>query len=403
MTAELKHCCGPSAEVTPVIVNTVVALSQASTIEDVADAVKRAARELVGADGATYVLSEDGLCYYAAEDSIGPLWEGQRFPQESCISGWCMLNRSQVSIPDIYADERIPHEFYRPTFVKSLVMTPVRKNDPVAAIGTYWAHNHCSTDEQGLILQALADITAVALENIGHRMRLESIVQKRTEELALSRDELKQLAYVVSHELQEPLRMLSSDIKLLSVRYQDRLGSDADKFISSAVDCSGRVERMLDALWMYARIEKAQEKVSVSAQSAFEKALTRLGAVVSNANATVTTTSLPVVKANPAQLEYIFQELIENAIKFGKSKPSVHCSAQQKDGSLVFVVEDDGIGFDVLDGNLIFQMFKRLDKNTPGTGMGLTICRRIIEAHGGNIWAQSRKGEGSTFCFTLPH
>lgn len=402
MTQQAEKCCETLAEATPVFVRTVIELSHATSIAEISAATKGAARQLAGADGATYVLNDGDECYYADEDAISPLWQGKRFPKQTCISGWCMANKQQVAIPDIYEDARIPHEAYRPTFVKSLVMTPVRKDNPIAAIGTYWAHNHTTTDEQAMLLQVLADVTAVAVENIEHRLRLEAVVKSRTEELAASRDELKQLAYVVSHELQEPLRMLSSDLKLLSVRYQGRLGEDADKFIAAALNNSGRVERMLDALWMYARIEKAQEKSLVQAQDSFDKACTRLSDLISGSAATVTASSLPSLRANQAQLEYVFQELIENAIKFGKPHPSIRCTAQNKDGNWVFVVEDNGIGFDILDGNLIFGMFKRLNKEKPGTGMGLAICRRIIEAHGGHIWAQSRRGEGSCFCFTLP-
>ncbi|MBY0547362.1 MAG: GAF domain-containing protein [Candidatus Obscuribacterales bacterium] len=402
MTQQAEKCCDAFAEATPVFVRTVIALSHASSIAEISAAIKVAARQLAGADGATYVLNDGGDCYYADEDAISPLWKGKRFAKQTCISGWCMSNKQQVAIPDIYEDARIPHDAYRPTFVKSLIMTPVRKDDPIAAIGTYWAHNHHATREQTLLLQTLADVTAVAIENIEHRLSLEAIVKQRTEELASSRDELKQLAYVVSHELQEPLRMLSSDLKLLSVRYQGRLGADADKFIASGLSNSGRVERMLDAVWMYARIEKAQDKTNVQSQNAFDSARTRLSDVIASRAASVTSSSLPSVKANQTQLEYVFQELLENAIKFGKPHPSVHCTAKYNDGEWVFVVDDDGLGFDILDGNLIFGMFKKLHKNTPGTGMGLAICRRIIEAHGGHIWAQSRKGEGSSFCFTLP-
>lgn len=402
MTQQAEKCCESLAEITPVIVKTVLALSHAVSLTDISTAVKGAARQLVGADGAAYVLNDGDLCYYASEDAVGPLWEGKRFPKEACISGWCMTNKQQVRIPDIYLDSRIPHDAYRPTFVKSLVMTPVRKDNPIAAIGTYWAHNHHATDEQSLLLQTLADVTAVAVANVEHQQQLESTVAKRTEELALSRDELKQLAYVVSHELQEPLRVLSSDLKLLNARYKERLGEDADKLISSAVNNSGRVERMLDGLWMYARVEKAQEKSTISSKAAFEKAVKRLGELITSSGASVTCAGLPVVSANSQQLEYVFQELLENAIKFGKANTAIHCAAHQKDKGWVFVVEDDGIGFDILDGNSIFGMFKRLDKTKPGTGMGLAICRRIIEAHGGQIWAQSRKGEGSTFCFMLP-
>jgi diguanylate cyclase (GGDEF)-like protein len=128
--------------------------------------VRSAARSLTGADGATFVLREDGNCFYADEDAIAPLWKGRRFALESCISGWTMLNRKPAVIEDIYADPRIPHAAYRPTFVKSLVMVPIRTMDPVGAIGIYWAHRHRASEQEIGLARALADSAAVALQNV---------------------------------------------------------------------------------------------------------------------------------------------------------------------------------------------------------------------------------------------
>lgn len=141
-------------------------LALAQGIEDVQRVVRTAARRLTGADGATFVLRDSGSCHYADEDAIEPLWKGKRFPLQACISGWAMLNRQPVVIEDIYSDARIPHDAYRPTFVKSLVMVPIRTMDPVGAIGIYWAHRHRATEEQVGLARALADSTAVALENV---------------------------------------------------------------------------------------------------------------------------------------------------------------------------------------------------------------------------------------------
>jgi len=141
-------------------------LSLARTVEDVQKVVRVAARDLAAADGATFVLRDEGRCFYADENAIAPLWKGQRFPLEACISGWAMLNRQSVAIEDIYADARIPHDAYRPTFVKSLVMVPIRKVDPLGAIGIYWASQHRASDREIGLAQALADSTAVAMEHV---------------------------------------------------------------------------------------------------------------------------------------------------------------------------------------------------------------------------------------------
>ncbi len=165
------------------LIEVIQRLALARGLPDVQEIVRTAARRLAGADGATFVLRDEGMCHYADEDAIAPLWKGQRFPMGACISGWSMLNRRPAVIPDIYADERIPHDAYRPTFVKSLVMVPIRTLDPVGAIGTYWATPHHATEEEVRALQALADTTAVAMENVRVFAELEQRVRARTAEL----------------------------------------------------------------------------------------------------------------------------------------------------------------------------------------------------------------------------
>ena len=172
------------------LVEVVQRLSLARDVPTVQEIVRRAARMLTGADGATFVLRDGDRCYYADEDAIAPLWKGQRFPMNACISGWTMLNRQPAIIEDIYADDRIPHDAYRPTFVKSLVMVPIRTLDPVGAIGNYWARPHAPTQAEVQILQALADTTAVALENVRVITELEERVNARTAELQASNEQL---------------------------------------------------------------------------------------------------------------------------------------------------------------------------------------------------------------------
>ncbi len=148
------------------LVGVTQALSRARSLGAVTEIVRVAARELTDADGATFVLRDGDKCFYADENAISPLWKGQRFPMAQCISGWVMLHRESVFLPDIYKDPRIPHDAYRPTFVKSLMMVPIRHNDPVGAIGNYWASYHDVSLEELRVLQVLADITSLALENV---------------------------------------------------------------------------------------------------------------------------------------------------------------------------------------------------------------------------------------------
>jgi diguanylate cyclase (GGDEF)-like protein len=169
-------------------------LSLARDLPRLMEIVRHAARTLTGADGATFVLRDGDQCYYADEDAIQPLWKGSRFPMRTCISGWVMMNRAPVIIEDIYADARIPVEAYRPTFVRSLAMVPIRAQDPVGAIGNYWARQCRPNPLQLKILQALADTTSVALENVQLYGTLENRVSLRMAELERANEEIRQLS-----------------------------------------------------------------------------------------------------------------------------------------------------------------------------------------------------------------
>ena len=175
------------------------------------EVLRESARQLIGADGLTVVLREGDLCHYIEEDAIGPLWKGRRFPLEACISGWCMLHRQQVAITDIYADPRIPHEAYRPTFVKSLAMTPIRSAAPVGAIGAYWASFHAATAEELEVLRALGDSAALALANVQMVGELQEANRRKEEFLAM-----------LAHELRNPLAPLRNALHLLRLRAQSQ-------------------------------------------------------------------------------------------------------------------------------------------------------------------------------------
>jgi diguanylate cyclase (GGDEF)-like protein len=175
-------------------VRAVQELSLARDLATIQEIVRIAAREITSCDGATFVLRDNGFCFYADEDAIAPLWKGKRFPLEICVSGWAMLNRKPAVISDIYADNRIPHEAYRPTFVKSLVMVPIRSMNPIGAIGNYWATPYEPTAAEVELLQSLADSTAIALENVQVYSELEARVQMRTAELQKAKEEIEQLS-----------------------------------------------------------------------------------------------------------------------------------------------------------------------------------------------------------------
>ncbi|MBD2302971.1 MULTISPECIES: diguanylate cyclase [Nostocales] len=167
-------------------------LSLAHTLERVIEIVRVAARQITGSDGASFILRDNGYCYYVDENAIAPLWKGQRFPMNICLGGWAMLNRQPAVISDVYDDLRVPHVAYKPTFVKSMVMVPIRTFDPIGAIGIYWAKFHQPTPEEVKLLQALADTTAVAMENVQVYAELEQRVSDRTAALAAINTHLQQ-------------------------------------------------------------------------------------------------------------------------------------------------------------------------------------------------------------------
>lgn len=173
------------------------ALQELSLVRDLAGVqrvVSNTARELTGCDGATFVLRDEDRCYYADEDSIAPLWKGRRFPMSACVSGWVMNRREAVVIPDIYVDPRVPQDAYRATFVKSLVMVPIRALSPIGALGNYWAREHGPTAEDVELLQALADATSVAMENVQVYNELEQRVRNRTAALERANQEIQSLS-----------------------------------------------------------------------------------------------------------------------------------------------------------------------------------------------------------------
>lgn len=162
------------------LVETIEDLSAARTVDQVAAVVRSAARRITGADGVAFVLRDENQCFYLDEDAIGPLWKGRRFPIDACISGWAMLNRQTAVIPDIYEDSRVPHDAYRPTFVKSMVMTPVRPKDPIAAIGAYWAQARRPTEEEVTKLKVMARATAAALDSaLMHASLVETLERRK--------------------------------------------------------------------------------------------------------------------------------------------------------------------------------------------------------------------------------
>ncbi len=262
-----------------------------------------------------------------------------------------------------------------------------------------------TTDQGVLVTSVIRDITERKQAEEQLRRAAEALAQQ-TLELARSNADLEQFAYVASHDLQEPLRMVASYTQLLQRRYQGRLDADADEFITFAVDGAQRMQRLIGDLLAYSLVgTRGQQLAPTDTAAVVDRVVVDLGAVIAESGAAVTRGDLPTVLADAPQLGQLFQNLLINAIKFrGAEPPRVHVSAARHGGAWLFTVQDNGIGIAPEYAERIFVIFQRLHHRTkyPGTGIGLAICKKIVERHGGRIWIESTPGQGASFHFTIP-
>jgi PAS domain S-box-containing protein len=254
----------------------------------------------------------------------------------------------------------------------------------------------------------LGRIYAIATteRDITERKKAEKVLNSKVEELRRSNEELEQFAYISSHDLQEPLRMISSYLQLLQRRYQGQIDEKADKYIYYAVDGASRMQGLITDLLEFSRVAtRATEPELTDSEFVLDQTLSNLELFIKQNRASVSHDPLPKVIADSSQLGQVFQNLITNGLKFhGEEAPKIHISAERKEKEWQFSVKDNGIGIDPPYSEKIFEVFKRLHtkENYPGTGIGLAICKKIVERHGGHIWVESELGKGSTFYFTLP-
>jgi PAS domain S-box-containing protein len=242
--------------------------------------------------------------------------------------------------------------------------------------------------------------------DITERKIAEEALARYAEDLRRSNLELQQFAYVASHDLQEPLRMVTSYLQLLEQRYHDQLDEDAREFIGYAVDGAARMKALIQDLLTYSRVERAEKIFSpVDTNMVLKNVLDNLSVTIEESNAAITVDTLPTITGDERQITQLFQNLISNAIKFrGERKPEIHIGAERKGNNWVFYVRDNGIGIEAQYLDRIFVIFQRLHNRGkyPGTGIGLAICKKVVERRGGRIWVESQPGEGTTFYFNIP-
>lgn len=248
--------------------------------------------------------------------------------------------------------------------------------------------------------------TRGVMMNVTERQRLLNAQTRYANMLRRSNEQLQQFAYITSHDLQEPLRMVISYLQLLERRYANALDSDAHEFIAYAVDGAARMKELIAGLLQYSRLDGDQDTYDqVAVQEILDRALANLSVAISDSHARITHDPLPQLQADSLQLTQLFQNLIGNAIKFrGKEPPTIHVGAARKGEEWQFSIRDNGIGIAPEYQGRIFAIFQRLHTRTEytGTGIGLAICKKIVERHNGRIWVESEVDKGSTFYFTLP-
>lgn len=386
------------------LVEVVQELSHARDIDAVSSIIRKAARELTGADGATFILRDGDLCFYAAENAISPLWNGQRFTMKNCISGWVMSHKESVVIEDIYVDPRVPSDVYRPTFVKSMAMVPIRKEDPIGAIGNYWSKSRRPTKEEVHILQALANVTAVAIENAD----LNAQLQKKITALENSNMALSRFAWISSHDLKAPLRAIDNISQWILESIEHKQYHEAQEHVKVLQGRVARMERLLKDILEYAQIEYILDPYKEGDRVNGMQLLQDVLQLVSipkgfdiQINDRFIDLSLPRMP-----LQQVFSNLINNAISHNDKKSGgvITVDCEDAGNEYIFTVSDNGPGIAHEYHEKIFEMFQVLKSRDTheGSGMGLALVRKILSVYGCEIKVESIVGRGSLFKFTWP-
>jgi two-component system CheB/CheR fusion protein len=381
-------------------------LAAAHNHDGVQSVIRASVRRVIGADGITLVLREGDRCFCADEDAVAPLWKGQRFPMSACISGWAMLNRTAAVIEDIYADPRVPVDAYRPTFVKSLAMVPVRHERPIGALGAYWATRHRPTEAEVRTLEAIADAVSIALMNV----QLIGDLQAALEEARSANRAKDEFLAAVSHELRTPLTAIIGWTAML------RKGTLPDATATRALEVVDRNARaQLDLVEdLLHTSQAARGRLQLSPRPTIVGDVVRevvgsLGVDTAAKSLTVTTAldDLGAIPADPDRLRQIVWNLVKNAVEFTPEGGTIDVTVRATPGAVEIEVRDSGEGIapDVLPH--VFDRFRQGDSSTTrrhgGLGLGLALVRDLVELHRGRVAAYSDgEGRGARFVVRLP-
>ena len=391
---------GVTLLVTASIVTLVIVVGRSAATLDKADVERKRAEEALRLAGAyNRSLLEASLDPLVTIGPDGTVTDVNAATET--VTGFSREALVGTDFADYFTDPEKARAGYRQVFQEGSVRDyalEVRRRDGGATPVLYNASVY--RDESEKVTGVFA-----AARDITERKRAEEALNRQAEELARSNAELEKFAYVASHDLQEPLRMISGFSQLLARRYREKLGPEADEFIGYVVDGTNRMQRLINDLLAYSRLgTRGGEFESTDVSLVLERTMQNLRAAIEESGALVSHDPMPTVTADGIQLAQLFQNLIGNAVKFrGEPRPRVHVSARLEGGEWIFSVKDNGIGIEPKYFGRIFTIFQRLHGNTeyPGTGIGLAICRKIAERHGGRIWVESETGKGSTFFFSI--
>jgi PAS domain S-box-containing protein len=324
--------------------------------------------------------------------------------EDDSQAAYTLSSEHPVVVEDLTTEQRFSGpDLLRSHDVRSGISTIIGPNDdPWGILGTHDTERRAFTGEDVNFVQTVANVVAEAVKRERYQSELESLVENLEE----SNERLEQFAYAASHDLQEPLRMVSSYLQLVDQRYGEDLDADGREFIEFAVDGAERMRAMIEGLLQYSRVDSHGSPLEpVDLDGVLADVLDDLAVRVEETDAAITHDPLPVVDGDPGQLRQLFQNLLDNAIEYsGDEPPRVDVTAERQAGEWVVSVRDEGIGIDAENADRVFEVFQRLHSQDEhaGTGIGLALCERIVERHGGDIRVDSAPGEGTTFSFTLP-
>jgi PAS domain S-box-containing protein len=342
-------------------------------------------------------------------DTLAVRWDESargRGPTGTAIrTGKASICRNMLTEPS-FAPWR--EEAVKRGYASSMALPLRARSQTLGALTIYSKEPNPFTGDEMDLLSKLADDLAFGIEATRLRQaqaRAEEARRLAALELARSNQDLEQFAHVTSHDLKEPLRMVTGFMTLLNDRYAEKLDAKGEEYIAFAVEATGRMQRLIDDLLTYARVGRGGVLESVPLAEVLEAVEKNLRRGIEETGATITHDPLPTIRANAMEMAQVFQNLLGNAIKFRSvNPPSIHIGARREGGQWEFSVRDNGIGLDLQYADRIFMIFQRLHtaEEYPGTGVGLAICKKIVERHGGRLWVESVPGGGATFRFTIP-